>query len=158
MAVDDRGNVVVTGTSNYDYYTAKYAAADGALLWEMRYNGPAHGEERMDNSHSLALGLNGMVAITGSSDGNFVNNPATFDYATVVYREPLPAISVGRVPIGVRLRFTGDPGRTYTIERSLAVTGPWTPINTPAAPIGGLIEYVDANPPVSTAFYRTTTP
>src|SRR5436305_1072410 len=38
-AVDRSGNVVVTGTSvdaatNYDYYTAKYAVADGALLWE----------------------------------------------------------------------------------------------------------------------------
>ena len=24
-----------------DYYTAKYAAADGALLWEKRYDGSA---------------------------------------------------------------------------------------------------------------------
>jgi hypothetical protein len=46
LAVDGSGNVVVTGPSsdssgNFDYYTAKYAAADGALLWEKRYNGAA---------------------------------------------------------------------------------------------------------------------
>ncbi|MEK7685481.1 MAG: hypothetical protein AAB466_08665, partial [Verrucomicrobiota bacterium] len=47
VAVDGSGNVVVTGFSNNgapnqnaDFYTAKYAAADGALLWEQRYNGP----------------------------------------------------------------------------------------------------------------------
>src|SRR3954469_1618689 len=45
LAVDRDGNVAVTGRSldssarNYDYYTAKYAAADGALLWERRFNG-----------------------------------------------------------------------------------------------------------------------
>ena len=53
VAVDGSGNVVVTGYStsdvdherrrHHDYYTAKYAAADGALLWEKRYNGPANG-------------------------------------------------------------------------------------------------------------------
>ena len=42
--MDGNGNVFVTGYSflnpQYpDYYTAKYAAADGALLWEKRYNG-----------------------------------------------------------------------------------------------------------------------
>jgi hypothetical protein len=98
-------------------------------------------------SHRLALGPNGMVAITSASD-----------YVTIVYREALSAISVERAPTGIRLRFAGDSGRTYTIERSLAVSGPWTPINTPTAPIGGLVEYVDGNPSVDTAFYRTTTP
>ena len=64
-----------------------------------------------------------------------------------------------RAPQGKeRLRFPGDPGRTYTIERALAVTGPWTPIHTPTAPINGLIEYVVPNPTLGAAFYRTSTP
>jgi hypothetical protein len=42
--VDRHDNVVVTGASKStealsDYYTAKYAGKDGALLWEQRYNG-----------------------------------------------------------------------------------------------------------------------
>lgn len=39
--VDGSGDVVVTGNSSSDFYTAKYAAADGALLWKKRFVGPA---------------------------------------------------------------------------------------------------------------------
>ena len=126
--------------------TAKYAAADGALLWEQRYNGPANGE---DSAASLALGPNGMVAITGSSSG---------DYAAVVYRDDVYPISIALVPAGIRLRFTGVPGHSYNLERAPAVTGPWSTLATPTAPISGLLEYVDTNPSVGTAFYRTVQP
>src|SRR2546430_11716057 len=42
------------GAPNYDedYYTAKYAAADGVLLWEKRYNGPAN---RVDSATAAAV-------------------------------------------------------------------------------------------------------
>jgi len=153
VAVDGSGNVVVTGSSwngTYsDYYTAKYASADGALLWEQRYNGPDNGNDIVAYRYSLALGPNGMVAITGSSSG---------DYATVVYRENLPPISIALVPTGIRLRFTGIPGRSYTIERAPAVIGPWTTIDTQTAPASGLLEYLDAPPPPDSAFYRTVQP
>jgi len=62
------------------------------------------------------------------------------------------------VPEGVRLRFTGAPGRSHTIERAPAATGPWDILATPAAPLDGLIEYVDTNPPLGAAFYRTSAP
>src|SRR5262249_38615612 len=47
LALDGAGNVVVTGWSGNvgapdDGYTAKYRASDGALLWEQRFDGPAH--------------------------------------------------------------------------------------------------------------------
>jgi hypothetical protein len=94
VRVDDRGNVVVTGTSAsskplsggliHDYYTAKYAAGDGALLWEGRYNGPANGD---DYPAGLALGPNGMVVVSGTSAGT--GHGGSYDYATVVYRETL---------------------------------------------------------------------
>jgi len=141
VAVDGSGNVVVTGTSQGGYYTAKYAAADGAVLWEKRYNGGV--------ARSLALGPNGMVAVTGSSSD---------DYATVVYRENLSPVSIDLVPAGIRIRFTGVPGRSYNIERAIAVTGPWSTIATPTAPIQGVIEHTDTNPPMSGAFYRTSAP
>jgi uncharacterized delta-60 repeat protein len=81
IAVDDAGNAVISGHSfngaNNDYYTAKYAAADGALLWERRYNGPQIGLDYA-GTRGLAVGPNGTVVITGVSDR---------DYATVVYRD-----------------------------------------------------------------------
>jgi len=64
--VDGSGNVVVTGHSwdvgNYDYLTVKYAAADGALLWEKRYNGPAND---YDEARAVAVDGSGNVVVTG---------------------------------------------------------------------------------------------
>jgi uncharacterized delta-60 repeat protein len=174
VAVDGSGNVIVTGYSHNtnfstDFYTAKYAAADGVLAWGKRYNGPANGDEIVyagqtplnnvypRNRRTLALGPNGMIVITGSSDGNF-GPGTTYDFATVVYREVLPAVTIERFPTGVRIRFTGESGRSYRIERAPAVTGPWTTLATPTAPIGGIIEYLDVNPPPGQAFYRTVQP
>src|SRR5262249_24818624 len=69
VAVDGSGNVVVTGTtwgdnSRKDYYTAKYAAADGALLWEKRYNGPANSD---DSASAMAVDGSGNVVVTATS-------------------------------------------------------------------------------------------
>jgi hypothetical protein len=70
LAVDRDGNVAVTGRSldssarNYDYYTAKYAAADGALLWERRFNGAGSGE---DVATAVAMDSSGNVVVTGYS-------------------------------------------------------------------------------------------
>jgi len=158
VAVDGHGNIVVTGysdngtvfLSNYGYYTAKYAAADGALLWEKRYHGLADGDNSLVNSrNSLALGPNGMVVVAGGSSG---------DYATVVYRDIQPLVSIDRVPTGVRIRSPGLPGQSYEIERAVATAGPWNTLATPTATPDGLVEYVDTNPPPATAFYRVGAP
>jgi len=81
VAVDGSGNVVVTGYSynqtNLDYYTAKYAAADGALLWEQRYNGPANKD---DYAVAVAVDGNDNVVVTGYS-----SNGTNFDYYTAKY-------------------------------------------------------------------------
>jgi hypothetical protein len=155
VAVDGSGNVVVTGNSflvdytKSDYYTAKYAAADGALLWEKRFNGPGSvGGSAGDSSHCLALSSDGMVAVTGTSKGG---------YATVVYRD-LPAVSIDLISTGVRLRVTGLLGRSYNIQRAPAVIGPWSTINTQTAPASGLLEYLDTNSPAAATFYRTSEP
>jgi uncharacterized delta-60 repeat protein len=153
IALDCSGNVVVTGISsngtNDDYYTAKYASADGMLLWEKRYNGPVNEGDRVSGSHSVALGRNGIVAITGTSSS---------DYATVLYRDDVDPVSIALVPTGIRLRFTGIPGRSYTIEHAPAVTGPWTTLNIQTTPASGLLEHIDATLPVGSAFYRTVQP
>ena len=42
--------------SYYDYHTIKYAAADGAFLWEKRYDGPAH---KFDIPRALVVDASG---------------------------------------------------------------------------------------------------
>jgi hypothetical protein len=82
VAVDSNGNVVVTGISfsayRPDYYTAKYAAADGVLLWEKRYDGPGNLD---DFPAALAVDGRGNVLVTGSSWGT----SSYLDYYTAKY-------------------------------------------------------------------------
>ena len=85
IAVDLNGNVVVTGTSyngtNNDFYTAKYAATNGAVLWERRYNGPVNGYEQ---ARAVAVDSSGNVVVTGSSQSNS-SYWDSFDYYTAKY-------------------------------------------------------------------------
>lgn len=84
IAVDNRGNVFVTGydlTSggypDYDYVTLKYSSA-GAPLWTNYYDGPAHG---FDHALDLALDRSGNAYVTGISYGGATG----YDYATIAY-------------------------------------------------------------------------
>ena len=70
----------------------------------------------------------------------------------------LNQMAVDTVPGGVRVRFAGIPGFNYQIQRATAVNGPWTTLTTQAAPLHGIIEYLDTNPPGGSAFYRTAKP
>jgi hypothetical protein len=63
-------------------------------------------------------------------------------------------VSVDLVPTGIRLRFTGIPGRSYNVERAPAVTGPWSTIHTQTSPASGLFEYLDELPHPGSGFYR----
>ena len=160
--MDRADNVVVVGSlssrfgvagDRRDIYTAKYAGANGVLVWQKRYNGPASGIDD-PGLGCLALGPNGTVVVAGSP----VNASGNTDFATVVYWETLPPVSITLVPEGTRIRFTGFAARTYKIQRAPAVTGKWSTIATPTAPTGGLIDYTDTNRPAGTTFYRTSAP
>ena len=111
IAVDQSGNVVVTGESigtalpDYDYATIKYDS-DGRTQWIARYNGLAAGD---DEATALALDGAGNVYVTGAS-----TNPddGSYDYVTIKYD-----------PAGTEqwvLRYKG-PENSYDIARGIAV-------------------------------------
>lgn len=82
VAVDNADNVIVTGPSagtgsGNDYYTVKYAAADGTQLWEHRYNGAANGP---DEAYSIAVNSSGHAVVFGGS-----SNGINTDYLTCTY-------------------------------------------------------------------------
>jgi len=85
IAIDDSGDVLVTGTSrgtggNDDFHTAKLAASDGAVLWEARYNGPANDS---DTPSGLAVDPAGNVVVTGISWNGSNQDIFTAKYAAI---------------------------------------------------------------------------
>ncbi|MCK4307691.1 SBBP repeat-containing protein [candidate division WOR-3 bacterium] len=85
IAVDDSGNVYVTGCSEdscalgicYDYATIKYNHS-GDTLWVRRYNGPS---DEYDIASAIVVDGGGNVYVTGGSADSFCGG----DYATVKY-------------------------------------------------------------------------
>jgi hypothetical protein len=83
IAVDDSGNVYVTGTSgggptSMDYATIKYYS-NGDTAWVRRYNGPA--VNGYDYAYALAVDSSGNVYVTGMSKGSETD----YDYCTIKY-------------------------------------------------------------------------
>jgi hypothetical protein len=93
------------------------------------------------------------------SDGR--GGTATAAVEVLVVSGSLPSlnqVSLIPTPNGFLIRFAGIPGDTYRIQRAPSVTGPWTTITTQTAPLHGIIQYEDVNPPLGTGFYRTVAP
>jgi hypothetical protein len=83
IAVDDSGNIYVTGFSvssggDYDYATIKYSSA-GQEQWVSRYNGPGND---WDLANDIVVNKSGNVYVTGQSVGTTYPD---YDYATIKY-------------------------------------------------------------------------
>jgi hypothetical protein len=82
LAIDDSGNVYVTGTSvgsgtDWDYVTIKYHP-DGDTAWLRRYNGPG---DVPDRASDIAVDGLGDVYVTGYSYDSVTH----YDYTTLKY-------------------------------------------------------------------------
>lgn len=77
LAVDEVGNVFITGYSAGDFITIKYNS-NGIEQWIATYNGPAN---LGDQALALAIDGNGNVYVTGASEGIGTDT----DFATVKY-------------------------------------------------------------------------
>jgi 3-isopropylmalate dehydratase small subunit len=82
IAVDNEGNVYVTGQSDGDGTSRDYATVaydnSGNELWIKRYDGPGNYD---DYAYAIAVDTAGNVYVTGQSDGIGTYG----DYATVAY-------------------------------------------------------------------------
>ncbi len=110
LAVDDGGNVYVTGKSTGwgtydDYATIKYDCF-GNWVWAARYNGP---ENWYDLPYSLALDGGGNVYVTGRSFGSGTG----YDYTTIKYDASGNRLWVAR--------YNGPAGNGWDQANSIAV-------------------------------------
>ena len=78
MAVDNLGNVYVTGRSNHGFITVKINN-NGIQQWSAQYTGPAHYDQPM----AIALDCDGNVYVTGISKE--YETSYYVDYATIKY-------------------------------------------------------------------------
>ena len=81
----------------------------------------------------------------------------------VVQVRPADQVSGNMMPItfvpgGLLISFAAIPGCTYTLQRSLSVSGPWFSLGTITVGSNGLGTYADSNAPPLGAFYRTVYP
>ena len=99
LAVDASGNVLLTGPGRTapsgGWYTAKYAAGSGNVLWFQTYTG-TH-QSTYDRPVGIALGAGGEVFVTGRVAGISGNNS---DFATQRYDGATGAIQWTRIYTG----------------------------------------------------------
>src|SRR5262245_30360021 len=73
------------------------------------------------------------------------------------YQQSLPPLSIESRTNGLRLRFSGNPGQRFLIQRAPAFTAPWTTITTRSTPSAStLFQYDVTNTPTIEPFDRIT--
>lgn len=86
LFVDSRGDVYVTGytwtiDAHNDYYTAKYAGANGSLLWENTFNSSGSNDD-ITSATGIVADESGDVFVTGYSI-----TAGNYDFQTIKYKK-----------------------------------------------------------------------
>jgi hypothetical protein len=74
LAVLENGDVIMINrtwspATNYDIVLHRYAAADGAIVWEEQYNGPAAGS---DDPRHMIRDVAGNIIVVGVTNGDYM--------------------------------------------------------------------------------------
>jgi hypothetical protein len=170
VAVDDSGNVVVSGVSiasTADYVTIKYSGA-GVALWTNRFDGSTNGSE--DGAFDVAVDSDGNIFVTGISSGTLGADCATVAYSTAGVplwtnryngRLRQPQVTIQPLTAGsstVNLNLSGPADSPWNIQRALTIAGPWTNLGPSLIGTNGAVSFLDGNPPSQGAFYRVVPP
>jgi hypothetical protein len=133
LAVDDSGNVYVTGHSwgsgtGPDYATIKYYP-NGDTAWVRRYNGLGNAD---DEANAIAVDGSGNVCVTGFDMS--VGSGTNYDYATIKYD-----------PNGKQLwlKTYNGPGNADDVPTAIAVDGSGNIYVTGWSPDSGTYYYDD---------------
>jgi hypothetical protein len=109
--------------------------------------------------------VNGFVGVDRFSytvsDGDSQCGTATANVVVTVTPGTAPGLNMYPpvyTPGGLLVSFGGIVGRTYSVQRAPAVTGPWINIGPATVGPNGIGSFQDTNPPAGGAFYRTTYP
>ncbi|MHB9007817.1 MAG: lamin tail domain-containing protein [Limisphaerales bacterium] len=88
------------------------------------------------------------------ADGRGGEATGTVEVNVIAGTVPLTATLSVEPEAGYRLRFAGDPGQTWELQRSTDLVN-WIRLETKSIPLHGLIEFEAVPTPTRHAFYRT---
>lgn len=129
-------------TSNNDYFTIKYEATNGNVIWTTRFNGSAN---NTDQAKVLDVDGAGNVYVSGDSRGSGSN----FDYSTIKYCQlTTNAGSDTSVCAGSAVPFTATGGTSFTWSPTtyLTCSNCSTPTaNNPVSDISYIVSSTDGN-------------
>ncbi|GLI39819.1 fibronectin type III domain-containing protein [Geobacter hydrogenophilus] len=157
LASGATGGVFVTGysvtTVSDDILTMKLKKDTGTLIWEKRYDGAFHRNER---PAGIGLAPSGNVCVAGWSDA-WTSGAADYDYVALVYDfgpldAPTGLAASATSNTAIRLTWTDNSSNEdgFKIERKLGDDGAWSQINTVGA---GITAYDDAGLVANNYYY-----
>jgi len=151
LAVDESGNVYVTGqgnTGSQTYFATVAYSASGIPLWTNRYDHPG---STANGAAGIAVDRYGNLYVTGFTRAG---GATADDIITIKYSTGHTHLTITPTGNDCLLRVNGLPGTAYRLERSANLNSTWQTIATGTIAESGWTEFQDTSPPPGQAFYR----